>query len=104
MLRMFRDVVDVDRGTSSPELPKCVIWIDLLNPAKEEIAFVESRTKVRVPSIESLSEIESSSRLAVDQEIIYLSVPAVAQGDTADAYLSPTGFIATMSVLVTVRA
>jgi magnesium transporter len=103
MLRMFRDGVDVDRGTSSPELLKRVIWIDLLNPTKEEIAFVESRTKVRVPSIESLSEIESSSRLAVDQEIIYLSVPAVAQGDTADAYLSPTGFILTRSVLVTVR-
>jgi magnesium transporter len=103
MLRMFRDGVDVDRGTSSSELPKRVIWIDLLNPTKEEIAFVESRTKVRVPSIESLSEIESSSRLAVDQEIIYLSVSAVAQGDTADAYLSPTGFILTRSVLVTVR-
>jgi magnesium transporter len=103
MLRIFRDGLDFDRGTASPELPKRVIWIDLLNPTKEEIAFVESRTKVRVPSIESLSEIESSSRLAVDQEIIYLSVPAVAQGDTADAYLSPTGFILTRSVLVTVR-
>jgi magnesium transporter len=80
-----------------------VIWIDLLSPTNEETAFVESRTKVRIPSIESLSEIETSSRLAVDHGVVYLSIPAVAQGDTTDAYLSPTGFILTNSVLVTVR-
>ena len=50
-----------------------------------------------------LSEIETSSRLAVDHGVVYLSIPAVAQGDTADAYLSPTGFILTKSVLVTIR-
>jgi len=64
---------------------------------------VEARTKVRIPTIEALSEIESSSRTAVDHEIVYLSIPAVAQGDTADAYLSPTGFILTKTVLITVR-
>jgi magnesium transporter len=80
-----------------------VIWIDLLSPTNEETAFVESRTKVRIPSIDSLSEIETSSRLAVDHGVVYLSIPAVALGDTTDAYLSPTGFILTNSVLVTVR-
>jgi magnesium transporter len=91
------------RNSSSPELPRSVIWIDLLNPTKEETTFVELRTKVRVPSIEMLSEIETSSRLAVDHGVVYLSIPAVAEGDTADAYLSPTGFILTNSVLVTIR-
>jgi magnesium transporter len=64
---------------------------------------VELRTKFRVPSIEMLSEIETSSRLAVDHGVVYLSIPAVAEGDTADAYLSPTGFILANSVLVTIR-
>lgn len=64
---------------------------------------MESRTKVRVPSIEMLSEIETSSRLAVDHGVAYLSIPAVAEGDTADAYLSPTGFILTNNVLVRIR-
>jgi magnesium transporter len=50
-----------------------------------------------------LREIESSSRLVVDHEVVYLSVPAVAQGDTPDAHLSPTGYILAESVLVTVR-
>ena len=102
-MTIFRDSADVARNNSSPVLPRDVIWIDLLNPTKEETTFVELRTKVRVPSIEMMSEIETSSRLAVDHGVAYLSIPAVAEGDTADAYLSPTGFILTDSVLVTIR-
>jgi magnesium transporter len=103
MLRLFRGGAEVAQRMSTRELPSGVIWIDLLHPTGEETAFVEQRTKIHIPSIDRLSEIESSSRLAVDHDVIYLSVPAVAQGDTADAYLSPAGFILTRSVLVTVR-
>jgi magnesium transporter len=103
VLTFFRDTGGLARSSSSPELSDDIVWIDLLNPTKEETTFVELRTKVRIPSIEALNEIESSSRLAVDGEVLYLSIPAVAQGDTADAYLSPTGFILTRGVLITVR-
>ena len=103
MLRMFRYVADVDHSLAAKPLPPDVIWIDLLNPTREEEAFVEQRIAIRMPSIEMLSEIELSSRLAVEGDVIYLSVPTVAQGDTQDAYLSPAGFILTRSVLVTVR-
>jgi magnesium transporter len=85
------------------DLPKDAIWIDLLDPTREESAFVESQRKVRIPSAEALREIESSSRLAVDHDVIYLSIPAVARGDTPDAYLSPTGFILDANLLITVR-
>jgi magnesium transporter len=88
---------------SSPQLSSEVIWIDLFNPTDEEKAFVESRAGVRIPSAEALSEIESSSRLAVDRAVVYLSMPVVAQGDTADAFLSPVGFILAPHLLVTVR-
>jgi len=84
-------------------LPPDAVWIDLLNPTTEETAFVESQKKVRIPSAAALSEIESSSRLAVDHDVIYLSVPTVAQGDTPDAHLSPTGFILAENALITVR-
>jgi magnesium transporter len=103
VLTFFRDTAGLARSSSSPKLPDEVIWIDLLNPTNEETTLVELRTKVRIPSIEALNEIESSSRLAVDREVLYLSIPAVAQGDTADAYLSPTGFILTRGFLITVR-
>jgi magnesium transporter len=103
VLTIFAESIGFVRGSSLPEFPRDVIWIDLLNPTAEEKTFVETRTKVRIPSIEALSEIESSSRTAVEQEMVYLSIPTVAQGDTADAYLSPTGFVLTKSVLITVR-
>jgi magnesium transporter len=103
VLTMFGARAASARSSSSSQLPPDVIWIDLLSPTDEERTLVESQTKLRIPSIESLSEIESSSRLAADDDVVYLSIPAAARGDTADAYLSPTGFILTRRVLVTVR-
>jgi magnesium transporter len=75
VLTIFRDSTDFARNSPSPELPRDVIWIDLLNPTDEETNFVETRAKVRIPSIEMLSEIETSSRLAVEHGVVYLSIP-----------------------------
>lgn len=69
----------------------------------EEKAFVESRTKIRIPTIEALSEIEASSRLILQNDIVYMSTPVVAKGDTNDAFETPMGFILSSSLLVTVR-
>lgn len=103
MLTIFRDPDGIARRSASPDLPEAVIWIDLIDPTPEETAFAESRAKVRVPTVEALSEIESSSRLATEDDVIYLSVAVVARGDTPEAFLSPAGFILTRNVLVTVR-
>ena len=103
MLTIYREKDASIRNAGAAVLPPEVVWIDLLNPSDEEKTFVESRARVHIPSLEALSEIESSSRLAVDQDTIYLSLPAVAQGQTPDAQLSPVGFVLTQRVLVTVR-
>jgi len=103
LLTIYRDSSGSLQTSHAPKLPAEVIWIDLLNPSDDEKRFVESRTGLRFPSIEALSEIESSSRLIVDHGVIYLSTPLVAQGDTADYHLSPAGFVLTPSLLITVR-
>ena len=103
MLQILRASTGFVRPSALAELPADAVWIDLLNPTPEESAFVESQKRVRIPSIEALGEIESSSRLAIDHDVIYLSIPAVAQGDTPDAHLSPTGVILTEKLLITVR-
>jgi magnesium transporter len=84
-------------------LPGAIIWIDLFNPTQHEKDFVHSRTGARIPSVEALSEIESSSRLVVERGMIYLGTPVVAQADTADAFLPLLGLILSQQVLVTVR-
>ena len=103
MLTSYRSSQISLRDSSLSELPDDVIWIDLLNPTEEERAFVESRGNIRVPSIEALSEIESSSRLVFERNVIYLSTPLVAQSDTPDPFLSPAGFVLSSKLLVTIR-
>ena len=102
MLQVYRDTGSF-LTSSSTELPGTIIWIDLLNPTEQEKEFVKSRAGVRIPSVDALSEIESSSRLIVERGTIYVSTPVVAQADSADAFLSPLGLILTEHVLVTVR-
>jgi len=103
VLTIYRDNGTVAQAGHPPQLPQHAVWIDLLAPTDEEKAFVESRTGIRIPSIETLSEIESSSRLTLEHETLYLSIPVVASGDTADAHLSAAGLILTQSMLVSVR-
>jgi magnesium transporter len=78
-------------------------WIDLLQPTPEEIARVESEHGVRIPSPAQLKEIESSSRLRTDGTTMYLSMPLVAHGETADAAPGYVGFILSAELLITIR-
>jgi magnesium transporter len=103
MLTIHRDKGGVLQTAHAERLPDEVIWIDLMNPTDEEKAFVETRSGLRVPTIEALSEIESSSRLIADHDDVYLSMPLVARSDTDEYQISPVGFILTRSLLVTVR-
>jgi magnesium transporter len=99
---MYRSQSD-DWHNIGAELPSEIIWIDLLSPSPEEKQFVERMLKVRVPTEESLNEIEASSRLVYEHELLYLSSSAVRVDEFKEAYLTAIGFIIGPRVLVTVR-
>jgi magnesium transporter len=81
-----------------------VAWIDLLKPEPDEVAFVQRTTGLDVPSIEALSEIESSSRLRDQNGAIYLSAPLIYRSADPDQRLTtPVGFVLTRERLITVR-
>ncbi len=103
MLTIYRDTPASIRNSAPLVLPDQVIWIDLLNPTADERAFVEGKAGVRVPSAEALSEIESSSRLIVDRDVVYLSAWVVSGSDSSDPILFPAGFILSEKLLVTIR-
>jgi magnesium transporter len=84
-------------------MPSEVIWADLLNASAEEQQFVERLLKIRIPTEESLSEIEASSRLVFDHGTLYLSSPAVRLNEYKEAEITPVGFIVGPRVLVTIR-
>jgi magnesium transporter len=102
VLKLYRWPSD-DWQSLGADLPPGIIWIDLLSPSDQEKAFVERRLNIRVPSEESLGEIEASSRLIFDHETLYLSSPSVRLNDEQEAELTSVGFIIGPLVLVTVR-
>lgn len=80
-----------------------IVWIDLLKPTQAEIDFVERNTGWSVPSIEELSEIETSSRLRSKEGTLLLSAPLIHRVDARDPRSTPVGFVLGQQRLVTVR-
>ena len=78
-------------------------WIDLLNPTPEETARVAAECGIQVPSRESLQEIEVSSRLRVEGDALYVSMPLAVQDAATGLTPVPLGFVFSQRQLVTVR-
>ena len=79
------------------------VWIDLLNGDDAEIREAHQITGLRVPTREALSEIESSSRIFMEKDALYLSMPLITPIDDISTALMPVGFVVTKEVLLTVR-
>src|SRR4051794_3553484 len=58
---------------------------------------------MRVPTVNDLREIESSSRLAVDGEVLHLSMPMITGGQGRAVGTSPLGLVLSPRYLLTVR-
>lgn len=91
-----------DRGVQAAAAAQ-TLWIDLLDPTEEERARVEREFGVRVPSRGELEEIESSSRLRVEHERLYLSMPLPVEDERTGPSQAPLGFILSPELLTTVR-
>ena len=86
----------------APEEAADAIWFDLENPAPEEYTFVARVTGFLLPQQEDLAEIESSSRLAVDDDILTLSMPIVTRARGV-LEAGVCGFVLSPKYLVTLR-
>src|SRR5580704_9287651 len=78
-------------------------WIDLLNPTSDEIMQVAAEYRIEVPSRESLQEIETSSRLRADGQVLYASMPLAIQDQAAGFAPVPLGFVLSPQFLATKR-
>jgi magnesium transporter len=77
-------------------------WIDLLEPTSDEIERVVRETGLAVPTEAEINEIESSSRLATRDGVLYLSLPLVVHLDDEPRSVS-FGFVLSTDRLITVR-
>ncbi len=92
------------RRQTSPDATalKQATWIDLVAPDPKDVAAVQEATGLTVPNEAALSEIESSSRLNIQNGVLTLSMPLIAHdGDRLRGV--PGGFVLSQHVLITVR-
>src|SRR5690348_4146766 len=79
------------------------VWIDLLQPTSEERDRIATEFGLRLPSREALQEIESSSRVRAEGQILTLSMPLIVPEEQPDPVPAPLGFVLSPGLLVTIR-
>jgi magnesium transporter len=94
---------DVEVDLAASGLPDGVVWVDMLQGTRDEIAFVERVTGVSIPTFDELSEIETSSRIYSVNGVLYLSTPMVSRNEVGEPVATPLGFVLSQNLLVTVR-
>jgi magnesium transporter len=88
------------RGHAGP-LPSAV-WLDLEHPAPEDYAFATRETGLSLPQPDDITEIESSSRLSAEGDVLTLTMPIVSRGEEG-LTASAAGYVLSPDRLVTIR-
>lgn len=79
------------------------LWIDLLSPTKEEERLVEHDLKIEIPTKKEVEEIEPSSRLYTENNVVFMTATLVAFSDLPQVKTDVVTFILTSKTLVTLR-
>jgi magnesium transporter len=79
------------------------VWLDLLNPSDADRKAAEHEVGFRIQTRDEISEIESSSRMSLTGDVLYLNTPvSYRDADTLPA-IAPVGFALSPTHLVTIR-
>ncbi|MBV9829548.1 MAG: magnesium transporter CorA family protein [Alphaproteobacteria bacterium] len=87
----------------APGLADEVSWVDIHDPTAQETAYIERATRLHIPGIEELSEIESSSRLREEDGVLYLSATLIHRAPNDEPVSRPVGFVLSPDRLITIR-
>jgi magnesium transporter len=90
-----------DAAAGSP--PALPIWIDLLQPTLQEQRLVEQLLGVEVPTREEMQEIEVSSRLYREGDVLFMTAPFLYGIDAGEIGSAAITFVLTANALVTLR-
>lgn len=84
-------------------LPADTLWIDLLNPTREEELAVERVLALDLPTREEMAQIEPSSRLYQEDRATFLTATLLAHSQQDHPTSAPATFVLARGVLVTIR-
>ena len=79
------------------------LWVDMLDPTKEEERLVENIIGIPIPTRDEMHEIELSSRLYQKDGTLYTIATLVTNVDTPEPETHAVTFILTNDCLITVR-
>lgn len=79
------------------------LWIDLINPCPEEELLVEQHLNFNIPTREEMREIELSSRLYKENEMLFMTATMVAQSESLSPKQDAVTFILSKTQLITLR-
>jgi magnesium transporter len=84
-------------------IPEDALWIDLMEPTREEDRLVEVHLGIAIPTRDEMQDIEPSNLLYTENGASYMTARVLCRSDTATPTLVPISFIVTEKALVTVR-
>lgn len=112
MILIYRPARETAHGEESLErhvlrsgeaIPDDALWIDLIEPTREEDRLVERHLNIEIPTREEMADIEPSEILYHENNARYMTARVLCSSDTETPRLIDVSFILTEATLVTVR-
>lgn len=106
-MQIYRQEADFSILTSTwaagKPVPADAVWIDLLEPTREQEQAVESFIGMEIPTREEMSEIEVSNRLYDENGALFMTATMLTKVDSGQPETHAATFIVTEKCLITVR-
>jgi len=80
-----------------------VVWVDLVDPTRDEEAALEQGLGIGIPTREEMAEIEISSRLYYEDGAAFMTAMLPAQAHSDAPQMGPVTFVLAGARLVTIR-
>jgi len=84
-------------------IPENALWIDLINPTKEEENFIENTLNIEIPNPEEISQIQVSSCFYCENSAYYLTAKMSTQLIDEEITVEGITFILKDKILITTR-
>ncbi|WP_457582448.1 magnesium transporter CorA family protein [Ensifer canadensis] len=80
-----------------------IVWVDLVEPSKDEDLMMEKLLGISIPTRDDLKDIEPSSRLYMEADAVFMTASLVYRSETDIPDLTDVAFILHGGRLVTIR-
>ena len=103
VLRRGGRALEKIESTAGWRMPEDTVWIELVNPTRDEELVVEAAVGVDLPTREEMAEIEVSSRLYQEHGATFMIASVLCGSDSKAPFPGPVTFVLAGDRLLTIR-